>query len=233
MKSVEKRSRTEQVVDSIRESIIKGEFKIGAKLPPEDSLCNALGVSRSTIREAFRVLQTLGYVEIKPGRGAFALDTNPKDLAGIYQWFKKSATKLEDFIEVRSVLEILAVKIAIERATDREITELKNINTAFSKAVKAGDTLEVSDLDEIFHEKIFSMTKNSLLINLNKIVSMQFKKYRLMSFSLHKNRLNAVTPHKKITDAICNRDKAQGIKQMKNHLGLIISDMEKMVDKSK
>ena len=229
MKAIEKRSRTEQVVDSIKDSIRKGEFQIGAKLPSEDSLCNTLGVSRSTIREAFRVLQTMGYVELKPGRGAFALDTNPRDIASIYRWFKKSAPKLEDFTEVRSVLETLAVKMAIERADDREIEELKNINAVYQKAVKAGNTLEVSDLDESFHEQIFLMTKNSLLINLNKLISVEFRKYRLMSFSLAKNRQSAIIPHNKILAAICRRNKADGIRQMKNHLKQVIIDMEKMV----
>ena len=229
MKAVEKRSRTEQVVDSIRDSIIKGEFQIGAKLPSEDSLCNTLGVSRSTIREAFRVLQTMGYVELKPGRGAFAMNTNPRDLASIYRWFKVNTPKLEDFTEVRLVLEPLAIEMAIERANNREIQELKNINAVYHKAVRAGNTLEVSDLDESFHEQIFRMTKNSLLINLNKLITVEFRKYRLMSFTLAKNRQSAVVPHNKILDAICRRDKAAGIKQMKNHLKQVIIDMENMV----
>jgi GntR family transcriptional repressor for pyruvate dehydrogenase complex len=229
LKAIEKRSRTDEVVDSIKNSIIKNEFKMGAKLPSEDALCETLGVSRSTIREAFRVLQTMGYVELKPGRGAFVQDTNPRDIASIYRWFKKSAPKLEDFTEVRGVLETLAIKMAIERSNDAEIAALKKINTAFHKAVKAGNTLEVSELDESFHEQIFSMTKNSLLINVNKLVAVEFRKYRLMSFSLAKNCQSAVTPHDKIMDAICRRDETDGIKQMENHLKQVIIDMEKMV----
>jgi GntR family transcriptional repressor for pyruvate dehydrogenase complex len=229
MKAVERVPVTTQIVESIRESIVKGQFQIGDKLPSEAKLCDTFGVSRSTIREAFRVLQTLGYVELKPGRGAFTVDTNPRDLASIYRWFKESAPKLEDFTEVRGVLEILAIKMAIERANDKEIDALKNINAAFHKAVKAGTNMEVSDLDENFHEQIFSMTKNLLLINLNKLISMEFRKYRLMSFTFAKNRQSAVVPHNKILDAICRRDKAEGIKQMQNHLKQVIIDMEQMV----
>ena len=229
MKAIESRSRTEQVVDSIKDSIIKGEFKLGAKLPSEDSLCNSIGVSRSTIREAFRVLQTMGYVELKPGRGAFVSDTNPRDITSIYRWFKESAPTLEEFTEVRCVLETLAIKMAIERADDSEIEELKNINTAFHKAIKIGNTLKVSFLDESFHEHIFLMTKNSLLVNLNKLIATEFRKYRLMSFSIGKNRQSALLCHNNIMDSISKRDKAGGIKQMKNHMKQVIIDMENIV----
>jgi len=229
MKIIEKRSRTEQVVDSIKDSIIKGEFKRGEKLPSEDALCGTLGVSRSTIREAFRVLQTMGYVELKPGRGAFAMDTDPRDIVNIYRWFKESAPTLEEFTDVRRVLETLAIKKAIERANDSEIEKLKSINTAFLTEIKTGNSQEVSDLDERFHAQIFSMTRNSLLINLNKLVSVEFKKYRLMSFSIAENRQNAISPHNKIIDAICRRDETDGIKQMENHLKQVIIDIGTMV----
>jgi len=79
MKALQKRSKIEQVVDSIKSSIAGGDFKVGAKLPSEDSISNTLRVSRSTVREAFKVLQEKGYLELRPGRGAFAMNTRSKD----------------------------------------------------------------------------------------------------------------------------------------------------------
>ncbi|PKL11739.1 MAG: FadR family transcriptional regulator, partial [Spirochaetae bacterium HGW-Spirochaetae-8] len=67
---VQKVPITDQVVDKIKTSIIEGTFEESRKLPSEQSLCESLNVSRSTLREAFRVLQTKGFVELKPGRGA-------------------------------------------------------------------------------------------------------------------------------------------------------------------
>jgi len=229
MKPLERRSIIDQVIDSIKDSIIKGDFKLGAKLPSEESFRETLGVGRSTIREAFKVLQTMGYVELKPGRGAFALSTNPRDLTSIYRWFKKSAPRLEDFTEVRMVLEVLAIKMAIDRASDGEIAKLKSINTSYHKIVKTGDTLEVSDLDESFHEQIFFMSKNPLLISLNKLIAGEFRKYRLMSLAIKRNRESAVRCHNMIMDAIRRRDKPEGIRQMENHLKQVIIDMEDMV----
>jgi DNA-binding GntR family transcriptional regulator len=119
--------------------------------------------------------------------------------------------------------------MAIEHCTGAEITALKNTNTAFHKAVKAGNTMDIARLDEDFHEQIFSMTKNSLLINLNKLVTVEFRKYRLMSFSIHENCLNAIVPHNNILNAIRRRDEADGVNQMAKHLKQVIIDMDKMV----
>jgi len=66
---IEKISITDQVVKRIEELIRSGEFAVGDKLPTEMELREQLGVGRSTIREAFRVLQAIGLIELRPGRG--------------------------------------------------------------------------------------------------------------------------------------------------------------------
>jgi GntR family transcriptional repressor for pyruvate dehydrogenase complex len=230
MKAVKKMPVIDQVVENIKESITGGELSIGAKLPSELSLCGTLSVGRSTIREALRVLQTLGYVELKPGRGAFVRDTDPHDKETVRRWFKESAPKLEDVIEVRKSLELLAVKKAVENCTQAGIKELFTIQNSFVRAVDAFNVSDMSQLDEDFHKQIFSMSKNTLLMNLYNIVAVELKKYRVMSFSIKENGLNAIKPHRKIAEAIRNRDTTDAVSQMGKHLKLVISDMEKIIN---
>jgi GntR family transcriptional repressor for pyruvate dehydrogenase complex len=230
MKAVKKMPVIDQVVENIRESITGGELSVGAKLPSELSLCSTLAVSRSTIREALRVLQTLGYVELKPGRGAFVRDTDPHDKETVRRWFKESAPKLEDLTEVRGSLELLAVKKAVENCTRAGIKELFTIHASFIRAVEDFNVADMSHYDEAFHKQIFSMSNNALLINLYNIVAVELKKYRLMSFSLKENGISAIKPHQKIAEAIRNRDTADAVSQMGKHLKLVITDMEKIIN---
>jgi GntR family transcriptional repressor for pyruvate dehydrogenase complex len=229
MQAVKKMPVIDQVVENIRESITGGELSVGSKLPSELSLCGTLSVSRSTIREALRVLQTLGYVELKPGRGAFVRDTDPHDKETVRRWFKESAPKLEDLTEVRGALEFLAVRKAVENCTRAGIKELFAIQASFVRAVDDFNVSGMSQYDEAFHKQIFSMSNNALLINLYNIVAVELQKYRLMSFSLKENGLNAIKPHQKIAEAIRNRDAADAVSQMEKHLKLMISDMEKII----
>jgi GntR family transcriptional repressor for pyruvate dehydrogenase complex len=229
MKAVKKIPVIDQVVENIRESITGGELSVGSKLPSEISLCGTLSVSRSTIREALRVLQTLGYVELKPGRGAFVRDTDPHDKETVRRWFKESAPKLEDLTEVRGALEFLAVRKAIENCTRAGIKGLFAIHASFIRAVDDFNVSDMSRYDEAFHKQIFSMSNNTLLINLYNIVAVQLQKYRVMSFSLKENGISAIKPHQKIAEAIKNRDAADAVSQMGKHLKLVISDMEKII----
>jgi GntR family transcriptional repressor for pyruvate dehydrogenase complex len=229
MKAITKTPIINQVVDTIKESIISGEFNLGSKLPSELSLCETLSVSRSTIREAFKVLQTLGYVELKPGRGAFVSDVHPHDINAVRLWFKESAPRVEDFTEIREAIEPLAIKKAIEHCDDADLPVLENLNKAFKRAARKQDVAEMAKLDESFHGKIFSMTNNSILMKFNDIIAAEYKKYRLMAFEVPGNGLSALGCHTKIVEAIKRRDVADGLVQMANHLKLVITDMEKII----
>ena len=225
MKRIVKKPVIDQVIDSIKNSIIGGEFKVGKKLPSELSLCESLNVSRSTIREAFRVLHTMGYIELKAGKGAFVRDSDPHDVAAVRNWFRESAPQLEDFTVVREAIEVLAVKIAINHCSEKEVSVLEDINNAYKKAVDENSATDTAKYDEEFHNQIFLMTKNTLLINLNRLVAVEFRKYRVMSFSMHEHQLSAVEPHNRILDAVKRRDVNDGIAYMQNHLRDIISQI--------
>ena len=227
---VRKMPITEQVVEKIMASIVAGTYKEGDKLPTEQALCQELNVGRSTVREAFRVLQTMGYVELKPGKGAYVYSRTGNDTVDVRSWFKENVLQLKDFIEVREAIESLAIKIAIEKGTKDEFSHLDAIHLKFLAAADLNDTIEMARLDEIFHEAIVSMTHNYLLININNLVSKEFKKYRSLSFSVRTNVESAVYAHKKIMEAIKRRDKTVAVESIVYHLHMVISDMEQVIN---
>ena len=77
-REIQRISVTDAVVDRLREMIENGEYKVGEKLSTETELCKMFKVSRTSVREALRVLQTMGYVEMLPGKGAFVSDFQHK-----------------------------------------------------------------------------------------------------------------------------------------------------------
>ncbi len=230
MKPVKKLSVIDQVVSSIQDLITSKGLSVGSRLPSELDLCETLSVSRSTVREAYKILQTMGYVELKRGKGAFVRAEEPHDYATIKNWLEASASTVEEYTEVRGALESLAIKMAIKNGSSDEIRVLEEINIRFTEACSKHNVAELVKLDEQFHSQIVLMTRNRLLISLNDLVSAEFKKYREMSLSLEKNAKSAVGPHQGIVEALKNRDVSKGIDAVLNHLHLVVTDMHAVID---
>ena len=103
-------SLTDEIADVVRERILKGEYEIGEKIK-ENQIASELKVSRTPIREAFKLLENEGLIDYIPNRGCFAKGFTKQDVDDIYA--------------VREALEELAVRWAVERITPEEITALE------------------------------------------------------------------------------------------------------------
>lgn len=124
----------EQVINQIKEMIQDGTLKKGDKLPSERDLVEQLHVSRTSIREALRVLEIVGIVECKQGEGNF-IRTNFNDtlLEPLSIMFMLNDCKLEEIFELRKVIEIETAALSAERITDEE---LKKTRKYFRKKLK-------------------------------------------------------------------------------------------------
>lgn len=231
MKMIERVPVVQQVVNNIRELILSGTLEVGQKLPTEKEFCEKLTVGRGTLREAFRILQANGLVEIHPGRGAFVARIKEPDSNDIVEWFVKNEVELKDCIEVRSAIEPLAVKLAASRCSDQEITQLEKTHAKFTKAVADNDILAVAKYDERFHNQIVEMSKNKLLISINKKVSEYVQTFRSKTFQVHKNVQNAIEPHSNIMRALEERDSEAAELYMRRHIQRIVEDLTVMIKK--
>lgn len=229
MKEIKRVSVTTQVVDSIRESIINGQFAIHEKLPSELKLCELLNVSRSTVREAMRSLQAEGYIEQIAGRGSFVRDNQSHDYDTIRNWFIESAPNLRDSTEVREAFEPLQARMAIQRGTKEELEELKRIHRAFIQATKENNVSLLATLDEKFHTQICIMAHNALLEKINMLSIMELRKYRLLSISVKKSSENTVIEHGLILKAIEEKDTNRVTTAMLAHLGSSMADINKVL----
>lgn len=226
MQEIQKISVVEQVVSRLEELILSGEVSVGEKLPTENELCQKLSVGRSTVREAFRILQAKGYVEIKPGRGAFAARTEKPAQAEELAWLSKNKPALVDCIEVRSAIEPMAVKLAIAHGTEEEREELEAIHREFIEAVRVMDAQEIARLDEVFHAKIVEMSHNPLLVDIHRVICETVRTFRSKTFVFPQNARNAIDPHERVLMAIRERDEEAGEMYMKRHIQRIQEDLD-------
>ena len=225
MREIQRISITDAVVDSIKEMILTEGYKEGDKLPAEAKLCEMLGVSRTSVREAIRVLQALGYVESRPGKGAFVSANHRKE---IVPWYDVENPQFTNFMEVRMAVETLAVRLAVERASDKDVGEIEKVHKSFVSANEKMDMIRMIMLDELFHTKIVEFTRNQLLVNINSQLLEAFRIYRSESFTSKEVYKNAIDPHARILACFQNRDAKQAVEEMRRHLNITTSDMEQI-----
>ena len=139
---------SEVIVDQIRVLIRKGQLAAGDRLPSERELCERFGVSRVTVREALRVLEANGLVEIRVGARGGAFVTAPSSRlvgAGIADLISLATMSAVEVTEARMVFELGIVALVCERATDEDIAALQAICDRSTAALEGGEyPLELS-----------------------------------------------------------------------------------------
>ncbi len=229
VQSIQKISVTEQVVNSMKKEILSGAYAVGDKLPPEKELSGTLGVGRSTVREALRVLQAMNLVEILQGRGAFVKRTREESSEGLRAWFAANRVELLDFMDVRLSIELLAVRLAVERAEASEIDRIEEVLELFKEALSKQDVFELAAADEAFHSAIAAASHNDLLVMISEELANAFKTYRLKSFAVKENAKNALGPHTEILEALRAREAEDAVAAMERHIHISIRDIQEVV----
>jgi len=193
----------EVVFNTLRQAIIQGEFQPGERLM-EVTLANKLGVSRTPVREAIRMLELEGLVVMVPRKGAEVANITVKDL--------------KDALEVRMAMEALSVKLACERIDEAGKEELKEACMKFKEAINSKLVPAIVEGDEAFHNTIYKISQNQKLINIAQNLREQVYRYRVeyvKDFSYHEK---LIREHDLITMAILKGDKEAAEKIMNEHI---------------
>jgi DNA-binding GntR family transcriptional regulator len=154
----------EKLSETLTEAILEGIFKEGDQLIEVD-LQKQFGISRTPIRESFRVLEKKGLVEVVPRKGTFVKRIFPRDI--------------EEHFPVRSVLEGLAAKQAYPNMSAGRLDAMERALARMKIAAENEDTKNYWKQHILFHEIFIDSCGNQLLINLLKILRMQIMWYRL------------------------------------------------------
>jgi GntR family transcriptional regulator, transcriptional repressor for pyruvate dehydrogenase complex len=155
---------SEIIVEQIRLLMRQGQLKPGDRLPPERDLCERFGVSRVTVREALRMLESAGLVEIRVGARGGAFVTAPSSNRvgeGLTDLLTLSVISAADVTEVRLILEVGIVPLVCERATEDDLAELEKICERSEAALRDGDY--TMDMSLEFHARVAQSTHNPAL----------------------------------------------------------------------
>jgi len=200
------------IFETLRQAIFSGKFKSGERIT-EKEITEELKVSRTPVREALYRLASTGLIKIIPHRGFI-----------ISRW---SSKEIKDVIELRIALEIFAVKPAIQRILPNEINELKTLIVKMEKVVKKEDMMKASHLNSLFHDKIILASKNKELFEVTEPIKNKIHHFRIISISSPNRLKESFEEHKKILDAIINKDieLAQGLtSQHIKKVGFVIKE---------
>ena len=183
----------EVVFLTLRKAILKGELQPGERLM-EIGLANRLGVSRTPVREAIRMLEHEGLVVMKPRRGA--------------QVAKITEQELNDVLEVRKSLEMLAASKACERMTEEDMKAMRDAGAEFKKLASDPDCdlTTLTEADVAFHDTIYSGTQNRRLIQILANLREQMYRFRFEYLKDSSIRETLVAEHEEIMNAVANRD---------------------------
>ena len=191
------------VFQTLRTAILKGDLKPGERLM-ELQLASKLGVSRTPIREAIRMLEQEGLARTIPRKGAEVAGMTEKDM--------------EDVLQIRCVLEELAARLSCQNITDEEMRELKIAMVAFEEKTREGNVVELAKADVTFHDIIYRAADNpKLLVLLN---NLREQMYRYRTEYMKDDRIHPVLirEHKEMVKALENRDQELVAREVRQHL---------------
>ena len=232
MVAVERVSAVQQVEKRLSEYIIDGTVQIGDKLPTEKQLCEQLTVGRGTIREAMRLLQARGLVEMRAGRGAFVASKTELGEDDVADWFRANEVQIKDVIDVRAAIEPYATRLAIMRCTEEDVNHLLEIHHACEVAAKEHDVQALGRLDTELHLAIAETTRNKLFVDINNRICGALKSFRHKTFIIPNNVRNVIPAHTAIINAFLKRDPVLGEHAMALHIEAIMTDLEASKDYS-
>jgi len=189
------RTLRESIVDFLKEAIIKGHLRPGERIP-EPELAERFGVSRTPIREAFRQLESDGFLTVIPRKGAVVSPITDKDV--------------REFYAIKSLLEGFAARSACadNNFSNSEIKKMEGLNMQMSRLAEKGDYKGFFKLDNQFHDIFWKACGNDKLYSLFNNLVQQFERFRITSLSRQGRMKNSVKQHDDIIGAFKKRDAA-------------------------
>ena len=181
----------EIVSDALRQAIRDGLLPPGERLM-EIPLAEELGVSRTPIREAIRILEQEGLVVMIPRRGTYVADMSLKDVTEVF--------------ELRSILEELAAELDAERITNEEIEALEQHLVEIGNYMNENNLDKVVQADILFHEILYKASRNDRLVEMINNLREQTLRFRTLSMSQTGRLAKTWDEHRQLVEAISDRD---------------------------
>lgn len=207
---------SQSIADTLLSMItIERRFSAGDKLPNENELSEELNVSRTTLREAIRILVAYNVLEIQRGKGTFVTQAAFEQQSNFGQ-LADIKVNAKDLYEMRLIFEPEAAYLAAIRGTDAEIKRILDLGEKIEQEIKSGQ--DRTDNEHLFHKAIAQATHNEFMNQLMPILYQAIAKGVTLSTMSQKAVTDTVGDHRMIMDFLEQRN-AEGAKNaMKIHI---------------
>lgn len=207
---IPRRSLQEEVTARLRNEIIEGIWAPGLRLQ-ERVLCERYGVSRSPLRETFQIMAKEGLLELLPGKGAVV--TRP------------TMTDAVENVELLTALEVLAIELACERASDQQLDEISNLHEEMRQCSKRHDIKAYFGLNNAVHRAIVAAGGNAALISAHDNAQRHITRLQNLSGALEAITDDSFLEHEQFITALQERNAEKATGALKAHLA---STLEKI-----
>ncbi|MGB5995310.1 MAG: FadR/GntR family transcriptional regulator [Candidatus Deferrimicrobiaceae bacterium] len=216
-KPVKKTRVYEEIVAKIKDMLKKGRLKSGDQLPGERELSEVFQVSRSSVREALRTLETQGFLESRQGDGTYIASKPVESLVSSLASaiFSEKDSQMELF-EMRRLIEPQLAYLAAERATQEEIAMMEQALVLQEEAIARGET--GTDVDKSFHYIMAKATKNKVLLRLTDSMRDLLAESRDKYLQVEGRPGKSISRHRQVLDAIKARDGELAAQVMLEHV---------------
>ena len=213
LKQIKKRNLYEEIIRELQKMIENGSFPPGTKLPGERDLAEQLGVNRTTVREALRLMELMRLVEKRPGKGVFVKDF-PQEASLesiVFEFLAEDGLKaevLDDVYEAVLHTESIMARLAAERRDEGELKQLEKIYQKMKKNMNESYNFTLADKE--FHLFLSKIAKSDVLSKFAHTIWIIIEKYAYLLYKSKKNRTISLKQHAALLLAIKNRlpDKA-------------------------
>ena len=221
----------EEVVGQIRSLMINKSLRPGDFLPSETEISSQLGVSRTTVREALRILEITGLVETKRGKGtvitSFDVSSIKKKISDV---LIQPGREFDDLMQTRMLLEPEVAKLAAIEASENKINDLEVIINEAEKELLSGGVGIDSSIN--FHHKIINSINNDILASLTSLVMELVEKTTHINLHIPGRAEISLDEHKKILKAIQERKPEDAAISMRVHLESVKKNLKAIASES-
>lgn len=211
MKIARPKNLPQEAANKLREMILLEKLPAGVTLT-ERGLSDRLGISRTPLREAIRILANEGLIEFSPSRRPKVADP--------------TIGEITDYLRIQGVLEALAGETACRVATDNEIEEIKNLNRNMQAETKKNNPVKSFEQDMKFHAAIVKASRNIPLAKIHATFNARLWRARFMSSQRKVSRQSTADEHNQIVAALTRRDEKETAKALKNHLKTAVMNIK-------
>lgn len=222
---IKKVNVTNQVVEYLKENIEAGNWKVGEKIPSENQMTAALGVSRSSVRTALQHMIGIGVLESVHGKGTYLINSQVENWEEADNKItSEDCRDIEKVLEFRRILEPDACRLTVERSGDQVIEELEKYLKQMKKY--EGDRERFVTADLKFHEVICKASGNQLLEKSLHKVFLETKKNHSQMNELFGFQ-SGIECHTEILKAFQEKDSQKAYEAMWNHMNQAMQKIEK------